>query len=129
MAHMKAGHTEVRLVHVHELTPLTLAEELGSPSYPNFEAADLVVQDQVNELMSQTAERLRAAGFKTTVLFEKGDAGTVILQHAAAWPADLIVLGSHGRTGLDRILLGSVSEAVARHAPCSVEIVRLPPTQ
>jgi universal stress protein A len=38
--------------------------------------------------------------------------------------ADLIILGSHGRRGVDRWLLGSVAEAVARHAPCSVEIVR-----
>jgi nucleotide-binding universal stress UspA family protein len=50
----------------------------------------------------------------------------VILDTAAKWHADLIVIGSHGRKGLDRFLLGSVSEAVARHAPCSVQIVRVP---
>ncbi len=49
-----------------------------------------------------------------------------ILETAREWPADLIVMGSHGRRGFTRFLLGSVSEAVVSHAPCSVEIVRLP---
>ncbi len=49
-----------------------------------------------------------------------------ILEIARDWPADLIVLGSHGRRGFTRFLLGSVSEAVVSHAPCSVEIVKLP---
>ena len=48
----------------------------------------------------------------------------VILHEADAWHADLIVVGSHGRSGFDRVVMGSVSEAVALHAKCSVEIVR-----
>ena len=48
----------------------------------------------------------------------------VILHEAQEWHADLIVLGSHGRSGFDRVVMGSVSEAVALHAKCSVEIVR-----
>jgi nucleotide-binding universal stress UspA family protein len=47
-----------------------------------------------------------------------------IIETAKTWDADLIVLGSHGYSGFKRFLLGSVSEAVASHAPCSVEIVR-----
>lgn len=50
----------------------------------------------------------------------------IILDEAAEWGADLIVLGSHGRQGVDRFLLGSVSEAVAMHAGCSVELIREP---
>jgi hypothetical protein len=48
----------------------------------------------------------------------------VILDEASKWNANLIVLGSHGRHGMDRLLMGSVSEAVAFHAHCSVEVVR-----
>lgn len=48
-----------------------------------------------------------------------------ILDTAAQWQADLIVLGSHGRRGFGKFLLGSVSESVATHAHCSVEIVRV----
>ena len=50
--------------------------------------------------------------------------GERIIDSAAEWRADLIVVGSHGRSGIPRFLLGSVAEFVARHAKCSVEIVR-----
>lgn len=48
----------------------------------------------------------------------------VILNEAETWQADMIVVGSHGRTGFDRIVMGSVAEAVALHAKCSVEVMR-----
>ncbi|HKG22127.1 MAG TPA: universal stress protein, partial [Blastocatellia bacterium] len=48
----------------------------------------------------------------------------LITDEAERWGADLIVVGSHGYQGLTRLLLGSVSQAVASHAKCSVEIVR-----
>jgi nucleotide-binding universal stress UspA family protein len=53
-----------------------------------------------------------------------GDPRILLLDLAREWNADLIVLGSHGRRGMDRILMGSVSESVAVHAHCSVEVVR-----
>jgi nucleotide-binding universal stress UspA family protein len=48
----------------------------------------------------------------------------VILNEAKAWQTDMIVVGSHGRSGFDRVIMGSVSEAVALHAKCSVEVIR-----
>ena len=53
-----------------------------------------------------------------------GDPRAIILDTAKTWQADLIVLGSHGRHGLDRFLMGSVAESVAVHAHCSVVVVR-----
>jgi nucleotide-binding universal stress UspA family protein len=53
-----------------------------------------------------------------------GDAREVMLDEAARWGADLIVLGSRGLSGFKRFLLGSVAQGVAAYAPCSVEIVR-----
>jgi len=47
-----------------------------------------------------------------------------IVKAAQSWPADLIVIGSHGRGGLGRVFLGSVAEAVMHHAPCPVLVVR-----
>jgi nucleotide-binding universal stress UspA family protein len=55
-----------------------------------------------------------------------GDAATEILAAANASKANLIVVGTHGRTGLRRILLGSVARNVLQHAGCSVLIVREP---
>lgn len=92
-------------------------------------------QNQVKlaeEWVQDTAGTLKAAGFRTdtsvTHLGENNVQG-VILDFAAQWHPSLIVLGSHGRTGLKRFLIGSVSDAVSRHAPCSVLIVRMPSSQ
>lgn len=52
------------------------------------------------------------------------DPRAAILDCAQSWPADLVLLGSHGRRGLDRLLMGSVAESVAVHGHCSVEVVR-----
>ena len=62
-----------------------------------------------------------------TVVLPSATAKVLILKEANAWGADLIVLGSHGLLGLNRLLLGSVSEAVAMHARCSVEVIRRSP--
>ena len=53
-----------------------------------------------------------------------GKPGAEVVRAATDWPADVVVLGSHGRGGLTRLLLGSVAEAVMRHAPCPVLVVR-----
>ena len=54
----------------------------------------------------------------------EGSPDAEIVKAAEQWPADLIVIGTHGRGGLGRVLLGSVAEAVMRHAPCPVLTVR-----
>lgn len=55
---------------------------------------------------------------------EIGHVPTTILDEAEKWEADLIVVGSHGYQGFKRFLLGSVAQAIASHAKCSVEIIR-----
>ena len=73
-------------------------------------------------VMKLQADRETPLEIQTAII--NGQAKDVILDEAAAWRADLIVLGSHGYRGWQRFLLGSVSQAVVSHAPCSVEIVR-----
>jgi nucleotide-binding universal stress UspA family protein len=63
-------------------------------------------------------------GRVTGTVYE-GTVADTILDRAVGYNADLIVLGSHGRKGLNKFLLGSVAERVAAHAPCSVEIVKV----
>jgi nucleotide-binding universal stress UspA family protein len=59
------------------------------------------------------------------VLLE-GDPATEIVRYAADAGIDVIVMGTHGRTDVDRLLMGSVAEKVMRDAPCSVLVVKLP---
>ncbi len=70
------------------------------------------------------AERLEKPGLHIDTVVREGDPRTEIVDEATEWRADLIVVGSHGHTGLTRLLLGSVAQAVVAHAPCSVEVVR-----
>lgn len=83
--------------------------------------------DATKTLVDESAARLEKKFGKGTVQAEvlEGYIKDKILECAREWPADLIVLGSHGRRGFTRFLLGSVSEAVVAHSPCSVEIVKL----
>jgi nucleotide-binding universal stress UspA family protein len=115
--------TEVRVLHV--LEPILEAQWSSPHVY-----AEMMAQrrQEATEMVKRSAESLKAVGFKIcSYALESGIPKVVIIDEAKRWGADLIVLGSHGRTGLDRFLLGSVSESVARHAACSVEIVRAPP--
>lgn len=80
-------------------------------------------------LVEATAELLRAEGLRATTAVVWGDPRPKILEVAKEWGADLIVLGSHGRTWLKDFLMGSVADAVVHYAPCSVEIVRVPDGQ
>src|SRR5438552_1632802 len=59
-------------------------------------------------------------------VFLEGDPATEIVRYATDASMDLIVMGTHGRTGVERLLMGSVAEKVMRDAPCSVLVVKLP---
>lgn len=72
----------------------------------------------------RAAATLNDSGLSAEAAVREGDPRSAIIDEANEWGADLIVVGSHGRTGLTRWLLGSVAQAVVGHAPCSVEVVR-----
>ena len=83
---------------------------------------------QLDKLLPELEERIKSTehGSKLKIETEviEGEPKEVIIDEAERWGADLIVLGSHGYGNIKRFLLGSVAQAVAAHAPCSVEIVR-----
>lgn len=76
------------------------------------------------QTVNRAAASLKTAGFNAKSRVVEAETRTGILDQAGEWHADLIVLGSHGRKGLQRFMLGSVAESVARGAYCSVLIVR-----
>ncbi|HYL73672.1 MAG TPA: universal stress protein [Bryobacteraceae bacterium] len=82
------------------------------------------LERSAEELVQFAARRLCSAGIESKQLVLPGDPKSVIVDQAEGLAADLVMLGSHGVTGLTRFLLGSVAANVARFAPCSVEIVR-----
>lgn len=87
------------------------------------------VEAEANNLVKQIADRLRSALADVQVeeVVSFGRAKECILDLAARTKAGLIVMGSHGRHGISRFVMGSVSQAVAAHAPCSVAIVKVGP--
>lgn len=122
---MRLQDTEIRVLHVVE-PPSPMAAR-GTAGYdPTLDAEWWETEkEQAQILVEKAAGLLRSKGLKATATVEEGHIKSKILDTARDWPADLIVLGSHGRRGLEHFLIGSVSEGVARHAECSVEIVRI----
>ena len=117
--------TKVWVLHVLEPPSTLLGREMGGRE-PEFEAVWKVRREHAEALVAKAAERLHNSGLNATPILKEGDPKSRIIDLATEWRADLIVLGSHGRKGLKRFLIGSVSEGIARHANCSVEIVRIP---
>ena len=74
--------------------------------------------------VTQIADILTAAGVGVHRVAEMGDPATVILEVARREAVELIVVGSHGKSGFERFLLGSVSSRVVDHAPCDVLVVK-----
>lgn len=123
----KPEDTEVLVVHVVDslkLMPVTYGFGVGPAFVQDYTAIAQQWRTEGEGLVSRTATRLQSAGFKTSTSLEDGDPRKQVLDRAGKWHPDVIIVGSHGWRGLDRFLLGSVSEAIARHADCSVEIVR-----
>ena len=76
------------------------------------------------EIAIRGVTRLRKAGFTADARMVVGDPRAALLDTAGSERVDLIVVGSHGRTGFKKLLLGSVASHVVTHAPCSVLVVR-----
>jgi len=111
---------EMGFVYVVDPAETVLADS-GVP------AADLVAfaKDDAKRLLAVFQHR-PAQATAPLEFVAVGTPAAEIVRTAREWPADVIVIGSHGRDGLERVLLGSVAEAVMRHAPCSVLVVRAP---
>ncbi len=114
--------SEVKIVSVIEQI-MPAAE----PWYASAAVAERVREDnrKNSEQAVSTAQAIIAsAGIKAATAVLEGSPKRRIVEESVAWGAHLIMVGSHGRRGLTRYLLGSVSEAVAMHAHCSVEVIR-----
>lgn len=119
------AHSGERLVLAHVAQLVTPPPELPilPPDLVQEAAASLQAQ-----LEAWRGDALAAGARDVEVRLLHGAAWDRIVALARELPCRLIVMGTHGRTGLRHVLLGSVAEKVARHAPCSVLVTRAPET-
>lgn len=118
------SQTKLRLVYVlEEIFPL----DTESYAFVDYAGLQEAVRLTGERTLAQAAEKVRQSGtvVETALLDTKGEhIASVIGNEASQWQADLIAIGTHGRSGLSRLLLGSVAEGVARSAPVPVLLVR-----
>jgi nucleotide-binding universal stress UspA family protein len=121
--------THVRLLHVvtHPESLSPAVTFTGGPTAArDVLACEQSARHRSEELLAHVVERLRIAGFRASAEIRDGDPDDEILACAALSKSEVIVVGSHGRRGLNRLVNGSVSTSVLRRAPCAVEVVPLP---
>jgi nucleotide-binding universal stress UspA family protein len=119
-----AGKLSARLTLLHVIQkPVASARGMGVSLDPYFHQVELMA----SEAMNDHARRVHDAGIACDVAIEHGVPFQQIIDLANAKQVDLIVMGTHGRTGLQHFLLGSVAERVVRLAPCPVLVMRRPP--
>lgn len=120
----KLTNGRLRLLHVVD----ELSFALGATAYSSGSGEWLdALREGGAAILKQAAERVRAEGLEVdTVLVDnfRGPLADVAAAEASNWPADLIVLGTHGRRGVGRLVMGSGAEQILRRAPVPVLLVR-----
>jgi len=101
--------------------PEAILTGVGAAEQPLLEWLRTSAQEQLSKFESQA----QSAGFAIGQSYcDLGDPATTIIERASSGGYDLLVLGTHGRTGLSHALMGSVAEKIVRRAPCAVLTVR-----
>ncbi|HEY7204407.1 MAG TPA: universal stress protein [Methylomirabilota bacterium] len=120
-----AKSNRARLLVVHVLlpsAPMLMADGYVAPQV--YEELDTAARADAQKRLGKLVEQAKRAGVRATALLLKGVAPERIVQAARARKADLVVIGTHGRTGLARLFLGSVASRVLAMSRCPVLTVR-----
>jgi nucleotide-binding universal stress UspA family protein len=102
------------------------APVLGEPAMLQYETVLRAEQESAEKTLDEAATRLKREGIEVERHLRRGEPAFQILHAAEELDPDLLVVGSHGRTGLEAFLLGSVARNVAKHARCPVLVARAP---
>ncbi len=122
-AHLAKQHgSRVVLLHAYHL-PVEFQQLEGAYLPPDFWSN---VKVEAEQSLSRYAEDLERRDIQAESVVREGYPATVIVDEAASQPADLIVIGTHGLSGLKHLLLGSIAERVVQRAPCPVLTVKTP---
>lgn len=113
------------IICVHVIEPMVPTVGYSGMTEP-LPIADISdqLEDSAERELPKIAECEECAGLEVEELIVHGEAASEIVRVAKDRNVDLIVVSSHGRTGLGRMLFGSTAEAVVRHAPCPVMVVK-----
>jgi nucleotide-binding universal stress UspA family protein len=130
----KATGADLMLLHVlsvkdedHPLTPTyTYYPIVEEYNYETYQKEYAKYEQHGIEFLQNLTQEATAAGVSTEFTQLAGNPGRMICELASTWSADLILVGSRGLKGFKEMFLGSVSNYVTHHAPCSVLIVRNP---
>jgi nucleotide-binding universal stress UspA family protein len=118
----KTTHATLDLLHVMAAVIPLLGDAYVSPrTYDEINASGT---RWARKEMERLVKKARAAGVKTTSTIAEGSPADRIVRAARAKRADLVVMGTHGRTGFSRFMLGSVASRVVATSPCPVLTVR-----
>jgi nucleotide-binding universal stress UspA family protein len=108
----------ITLLYVHPIVPMAAAAP-GAPAFPPF-VVTAAEREKLLASMKSLGEHETLAGIPLEVEVAEGSAALEILDRASAPDIDLIVMGTHGRSGFERLIIGSVTERVLRKASCPV---------
>lgn len=118
----KANRAAVIVLHV--LVPIVpFASERYVPSVA-FGQVELATRTWARQQLAGLVQKAKRAGVRASALLLEGDAAPQIVRTARSKRCDLLVVGTHGRTGLSRVVLGSVAQRVVATASCPVVTVR-----
>jgi nucleotide-binding universal stress UspA family protein len=119
-------HPDAKLTALHVIDPREIYTAIGleTGTLSNYERIRENHETRATALLEDARRRAADAGIDLETTFIVGGVSNTILTYADDHDVDHVVIGSHGRTGASRILLGSVAETVARRSPVPVTIVR-----
>ena len=124
-AHLAEEHgSRIVLFHAYHL-PVEFQQLEGAYLPPDFWAN---VKAEAEQSLSRYADELKKRGLSVEAVVREGYAATAIVDEAESQNADLVVIGTHGLSGLKHMLLGSIAERVVQKSPCPVLTVKSPQT-
>lgn len=118
--------SDITALHVVDMfaKSYTMSEGPGALSGEYWETLGAYAEDRAEAILEEARNLADEHGVTISTETETGRAARTIVDYAAEEDIDCITIGSHGRTGVTRILVGSVAEKVIRRAPCPVTVVR-----
>lgn len=116
----KEQNAELRIVHVFDETALSFSKR-----YPNAVELQKTFIDAGKDVLTEAKNTAQQQNIKAETIFLESLKGISkeLADYAKKWPADIIVMGTHGRSGLDRLLLGSVAEKLVRLSEVPVLLI------